>query len=84
VESTDQQLTRPEEEPEDGKKKKKREEMAEHMVTFFYTLKGLQVARKCIFQIGIEDSIITMCKKLENKLYRLRAKEKKNQHLLTG
>ena len=68
----DQQLTRPEEEVE------YEEEMAEDAVTFFYGLKGLKLARKYMWRIGI-DSIIAMCYKLENELYR---KEKNSAYWL--
>jgi len=57
-------LTRPEEEV------KYEEEMVEDTVTFLYALKGLQLARKYMWQIGIENSIVSICYKLENELYR--------------
>jgi hypothetical protein len=46
------------------------EEMVEDTVTFLYALKGLQLARKYMWQIGIEDSVISMWYKLKNELYR--------------
>jgi hypothetical protein len=46
------------------------EEMVEDTVTFLYALKGLQLARKYVWQIGIEDSVISVCYKLKNELYR--------------
>jgi hypothetical protein len=44
------------------------EEMVEDTVTFLYGLKGLQLARKYMWQIDIVDSIISMCYKFENEL----------------
>jgi len=40
--------------------------MVEDTVTILYELKGLQLAGKYMWQIGFEDSIISMCYKLEN------------------
>jgi len=66
-------MTRPEEEV------KYEDEMVEDTVTFLYALKGLQLARKCMWQIGFEDIIVSMCCKLENELYR-----EKNQPLFAA
>jgi hypothetical protein len=62
-----QHLTRPEEEP------KEEDEVAEHKTKFLVALKGLEAARKYIYQFGAKKSIIVMCSKVENELYRLRA-----------
>jgi hypothetical protein len=40
--------------------------MVEDTVTILYALKGLQLAWKYMWRIGFEDSIISMCYKLEN------------------
>jgi hypothetical protein len=67
----DQQLTRPEEEPEKEKK------VAEDRTTFLDALKGLEVDRKYVCQFGTDYSIIVLCNTVENELYRLRTQEKK-------
>jgi hypothetical protein len=68
----DQHLTR-REEPEEE------EEIAEHKATF---LDALKAARKCRCQFDTENSIIVMCNKVENVLYRLRAQGERNRRLL--
>jgi hypothetical protein len=57
----DQQLTRPEKEPEEA------------AGNIFSAQKGLEMAIKYMYQIDVEDSVIIMCTKLENELYRLTA-----------
>jgi hypothetical protein len=55
----DQHSARPEEEPE------KEEEVTEHKATFLDALKGLEAAKKHIYQFDTENTIILMCKKLK-------------------
>lgn len=62
-EALDQQLERPEEEEE---------EVAEDKETFLDALEGLKLVRKNMCHFDLEDSIVTMCNKLEKVLYRLR------------
>jgi hypothetical protein len=69
-----QHLTMPEEETE--------EEVAEHKATLLDGLKGLEAARKYIHQFDTKNSIIVMCNKVENELYKLRAQEEKKQRTL--
>jgi hypothetical protein len=66
-------LARPEEEPEEEEE----EEVAEHKPTLLDALKGLEVARKYVYgQFGIKNSVIVMCSRVENELYRLKTEEK--------
>jgi hypothetical protein len=57
----DQHLTRPAEEPEE-------EEVAEH---------GMEATREYMCQSDTEKNTVVMCNKVENELYRLRAKDQK-------
>jgi hypothetical protein len=66
----DQRSTRPEEEPEEE------EEVSEHKATFLDALKILGAGRKCRCQSDTEKSIIVMCNRVENELYRPEAQEK--------
>jgi hypothetical protein len=60
-------LTRSEEEPVEE------EEVAEHKPTFLDAQKGLEAARKYIYQFDTKHNIIVMFNKDENALYGLRA-----------
>jgi hypothetical protein len=60
------------------------EEIAEHKATFLDAPKGLEAARKDICQFDTKHSIIVMCNKVENALYRLRSWEKRKKDLLNG
>jgi hypothetical protein len=63
-------LTRPEEDP------KEEQEAAEYKTTFLETMKELEGAGKYICHFDTKNNITTMCRKLENKLYGLRAQGK--------
>jgi hypothetical protein len=69
----DQHLTRLEEEPEEE------EEVAEHKATFLDALKRQEAARKYTCQFDTKNYITVMFNKVENELYRLRAKGEKKQ-----
>jgi hypothetical protein len=51
------------------------EEVAEHKALFLDALKRLEAARKYMCQFDTKNSIIVMCSKVGNELYRLRAQE---------
>jgi hypothetical protein len=68
-----QHLSRPEEEPE------QEEEVAEHKATLFDALKGMEAARKCIYQFDTKNNIIVMCNKVETELYTVIAQGEKKQ-----
>jgi hypothetical protein len=59
-------LTRPQEEPEEE------ENVAEYKTTISDALKEQEAARKCLCQFDTEDSFISLCNKVQNKIYRLR------------
>jgi len=50
-------------------------------VTLLDALKKLEVVRKCMCQFGIKDNIVTMCNKIENKLYRLKSWRKRKTNI---
>jgi hypothetical protein len=54
-------LSRPKEEPEEEE-----EEVAKHKTTFSDALKGMEAARKYIYQFDTKNNIIVMCRKVEN------------------
>jgi hypothetical protein len=65
----DQHLTRPKEE----------EEVSEHTATFLDVLKGLEAARKYVYQFDIKNNGTVMYNEAENELYRLTVHEKNKQ-----
>jgi hypothetical protein len=69
----DQHFTRPQEEPEEEHK------VAEHKATILHALKEQEAARKCLCHFDTESSFISMCRKVENELYRLRVQGQKKQ-----
>jgi hypothetical protein len=62
----DQQFTRTAE----GSEKEEEEQLH---VTLMDAQKTLEMARKYVCQFDIKGSIVTMCNKLENELYKLKA-----------
>jgi hypothetical protein len=67
VQVLDKQLIRPEEDP--------KEELGHDKTSFLNALKILETTRKCMCQHDSKDSIIVMCCRFENELYRLRTQE---------
>jgi hypothetical protein len=72
----DQHLTRPQEEPEEEGK------VAGHKATILDALKEQEPARKYLCQFDTENSFISLCNKVENELYRMRAQGQKEQKSL--
>jgi hypothetical protein len=58
------------------------EEVAEHKATFLDALKGLEAARKYMWQFDTKNNIIAMCSKVKNELYTesSRTKETKDSY----
>ena len=55
------------------------EELIESKVSFFNAFQALEAARKYIQQFDVEDDMLVMCSKLENKLFALNYQEKCKQ-----
>ena len=58
-----QQLTRSEEEQE--------KDVPEYKAILWDTLKGLEAARKFVYELCVKDNLIVMCNRFESELYRL-------------
>jgi len=67
-----QQLTRSEEEQE--------KEVPECKATLWDTLNGLEAARKSMYKFCVEDSLVVMCSRYGNELYRLSIQTQQNTY----
>ena len=67
------------EDEEKQEEEEAKENLIQNKVSFFYALQGLNVGKKYTQQFDVEDDILVMYIKLENKLYTLKHQEKHKQ-----